>query len=112
MRSYADNAAVSNQYIKTWVYHTSSHWSVAPHYMSTEEARVEAICREGTSYATDGQVFRFQQQWFGQDPPKRFDQAIDKPIDRYNKDGDSDLLLVSSDSMFFEVHTVILSKAS
>jgi len=57
-------------------------------------------------------VFQFQEQWLGQDPPKRFNQAVDKPIDRYNKDGNSDLLLVSSDSMFFEVHTVILSDMS
>jgi hypothetical protein len=80
--------------------------------ISVEDRRIEAICRKGFSYATNGQVLRFKDTWFDEDSHHGFFRNFTDPNVRYNKDGNSDLVLVSSDQETFQVHTMILSNAS
>jgi hypothetical protein len=108
----ANGTTDTNQYIKTWVHEDRYSWFDRFRNMSAEDIRIEAICRKGLSYAADGQVFRFQETWFGNNSQEGFYDSCDDPDYRYNKDGNSDLVLVASCSMEFEVHTLILSKAS
>ena len=108
----ADGTADSNQYIRTWVHGSEYSWADRSRDMSIQDIRIEAICRKGWSYATNDHVFRFQEAWFGKDVHHGFCDNDDDPNDLYNKDGDSDLDLVSSDRIVFQVHTLILSKAS